>query len=168
MKPITSFLLLASLSAAFSTLAVQKDITITADIDHMVNLTKVDGSALPDSIRMEYLPGANKLKEYEEQVKIWSNSFSNINIRLAQTAELFNRDSQNRIPLTVRLDGKPLSTSNMEIAYSTLFNSGDLSAGSKPLTLDILQEATSTASPLSTSGRYSGVVSIIVTQATAT
>lgn len=49
--------LLSVLATAFSANAVQRDITVTADIDPTVDVTLADGSPLPSSIAMQYLPG---------------------------------------------------------------------------------------------------------------
>uniref|UniRef100_UPI003019344C CS1 type fimbrial major subunit n=1 Tax=Cedecea sp. MMO-103 TaxID=3081238 RepID=UPI003019344C len=43
------------LVTAFSVNAVQRDITVTANIDPTVDVTLADGSPLPSSIAMQYL-----------------------------------------------------------------------------------------------------------------
>lgn len=165
-KLFNATLLLASLAAASGAIAVQKDITVTADIDHLVNITKADGSALPDVIAMEYLPGAGKLNPHREQVKIWSNAEStDINVRLGFEAKLTNRDGAGSIPLSVALDGGVLSTTDKEFTYSELFPTG-IESGSRVMALDIAQAASAPAA--TASGRYEGIVSIIVTQSTST
>lgn len=63
MKKLYTFTPVA-LAALFSlsAMAVQKDITITADIDPTVELLQADGTALPSSLKMTYIPGVGLQK----------------------------------------------------------------------------------------------------------
>lgn len=52
-----SLLVAAMLSVAGSALAVQKDITVTANVDAALDMTQTDNTALPKAVEMQYLPG---------------------------------------------------------------------------------------------------------------
>lgn len=59
-------------SVAGSALAVQKDITVTANVDAALDMTQTDNTALPKAVEMQYLPGQG-LQSYQLMTKIWSN-----------------------------------------------------------------------------------------------
>ena len=50
-------LIVAGMFASFNAFAVQKDITVVADVDENIEMLQADGSALPQSLRMNHLPG---------------------------------------------------------------------------------------------------------------
>lgn len=154
----------AALIAAFSTSAVQRDITVTADIDSTVDVTQADGSALPSSVAMQYLPGKG-LNAYRQNIKFWSNvADRNLNVSLASSPSLTDANGANAIPLSVTVNGTALTTTASTLTFASLFPAG-ITNGSSAVPLMISQ-----TDPSSTvvSGRYSGIVSLVVTQATAT
>ncbi len=51
-----SLLVAAMFSVAGSALAVQKDITVTANVDAALDMTQTDNTALPKAVEMQYLP----------------------------------------------------------------------------------------------------------------
>ncbi|WP_262232272.1 fimbrial protein, partial [Escherichia coli] len=69
---VKSLLVAAMFSVAGSALAVQKDITVTANVDAALDMTQTDNSALPKAVEMQYLPGQG-LQSYQLMTKIWSN-----------------------------------------------------------------------------------------------
>lgn len=154
----------AALIAAFSAGAVQRDITVTADIDSTIDVTQADGTALPSSVAMQYLPGKG-LNAYRQSIKFWSNvADRNLNISLATSPSLTDANGANAIPLSVTVNGTALTTTASTLTFASLFPAG-ITNGSSAVPLMISQ-----TNPGSTvaSGRYSGIVSLVVTQATAT
>lgn len=153
----------AAFVAAFSASAVQRDITVTADIDSTVDVTLADGSALPASVAMQYLPGKG-LGAYKQNIKFWSNVASkNLNISLASSPSLTDASGGNAIPLSVSVNGTTLTTTAAPFTFASLFPAG-ITNGSSIVPLVISQ---TTPAVVSIAGKYSGIVSLVVTQATA-
>lgn len=152
-----------ALAAAFSVNAVQRDITVTADIDPTVDITLADGSSLPSSIAMQYLPGKG-LAAHKEMIKFWSNTADRaLNISLANTPSLTDANGANPIPLSVSVNGTKLTTTATSLDYATTFPSG-IENGSSTMPLVISQ---TTPGVVTAAGTYTGIVSLVVTQATA-
>jgi fructoselysine-6-P-deglycase FrlB-like protein len=94
---------------------------------------------------------------------VWSNSAtSNVKVRLVSAAKLANADGAETIPMTVKLGDKTLSTADVEYRYRTV--PGSIENGSAVLPLTISQ----TTKGILKTGQYSGVVSLMLTQATTT
>lgn len=163
MKKILSYSLLSAAILTFtSAYAVTKNITVTASIDPTVDITLADGTALPDTIAMQYLPGTG-LSSVSKDVKLWSNSnTANLNVALASSPALSASTTTTTIPLTVTLNGTELSTTNSTLTYATYFPNG-IANGSITIPLAISQK---TKGVVSTAGEYSGTVSLILSQAT--
>lgn len=154
----------AALIAAFSAGAVQRDITVTADIDSTIDVTQADGTALPSTVAMQYLPGKG-LNAYRQSIKFWSNvADRDLNISLATSPSLTDLNGANAIPLSVTVNGTALTTTPSTLTFASLFPAG-ITNGSSAVPLMISQ--TNPGSTIA-SGRYSGIVSLVVTQATAT
>ncbi|UAN54640.1 fimbrial protein (plasmid) [Serratia sp. JSRIV002] len=154
----------AALIAAFSASAVQRDITVTASIDPSIEVTKADGSPLPAAVEMQYLPGKG-LQPYQQQIKFWSNMEDRaLNVSLASEPSLIDRAGANPIPLSISVNGQTLTTSATSFAYATTFPGG-LTNGSSAMPLVIAQKTPGVIT--SPAGTYSGIVSLVVTQATA-
>lgn len=164
MKKLLKPLLIVSIMAtAFATHAVQKDITVNANVDASLDITQSDNTALPSSIDMQYLPGKG-LTPFNLNTKVWSNSeTSGVNIRLAKLASLMDVNGAKNIPLTVSLGGTVLTATNQTLAAATLFPAG-ITNGSDVLPLRLSQ----TTQGVLETGNYSGIVSLILTQATST
>lgn len=153
----------AALVATFSADAAQRDITVTASIDPTVDVTKADGSALPATVEMQYLPGKG-LQAYQEQIKFWSNTENrDLNVSLVSEPSLTEAAGANAIPLSVSVNSKALTTTATPFAYSTTFPGG-VTNGSSAMPLVIAQKKPGVTTA---AGTYSGVVSLVVTQATA-
>lgn len=147
---------------ALNVSAVQRDITITADIDPTVDITMADGSPLVQSINMQYLPGKG-LATNKQNVKLWSNAENKaLNISLGSNPELTDVSGQNKIPLAVSINGTALSTTASTLQYSSIFPAG-IQNGSIVMPLSVSQKELGVAK---TAGSYSGIVSLIITQAT--
>ncbi|MDR3104074.1 MAG: fimbrial protein [Yokenella regensburgei] len=158
---IKPLLIVAAMASSFSALAIQKDITVNASVDSQLDMTQADNTPLPASIDMQYLPGRG-LDSYRVNTKVWSNSAtSNIKVRLVSAAQLSNADGDQTVPMTVKLGDKTLTTTDAEFTGAELFP-GSIENGSAVLPLIISQ----TTKGILKTGQYSGVVSLMLTQAT--
>ncbi|KAF1371249.1 CS1 type fimbrial major subunit [Yokenella regensburgei] len=158
---IKPLLIVAAMASSFSALAIQKDITVNASVDSQLDMTQADNTPLPASIDMQYLPGRG-LDSYRVNTKVWSNSAtSNVKVRLVSAAQLSNADGDQTVPMTVKLGDKTLTTTDAEFTGAELFP-GSIENGSAVLPLIISQ----TTKGILKTGQYSGVVSLMLTQAT--
>ena len=161
MKPLLAAL---CLTVAGSALAVQKDITVTANVDASIDMTMSDNSALPKAVEMQYIPGTG-LVPYQLQTKIWANDTAkDVMMQLTSDAVLVNSLGGSTVPMSVTWGGEQLSTTPATLKATELFPNPDtaLQTGSVAKTLQIAQ---ATQEPLAT-GTYQGVVSIYLYQAT--
>ena len=169
MKKLYTFTPVA-LAALFSlsAMAVQKDITITADIDPTVELLQADGTALPSSLKMTYIPGVG-LQKKTLSTKIFTNdTTSQVEMRLLTAPVLASntKPSATTIPLSVSYNGKTLTTAvtaDSTLKPADLFPKGRIDGGSVPFDLVIAQTTTGI---ISESGSYQGVVSLILNTST--
>lgn len=151
----------AALVAAFSVNSAQRDITVTADIDVTADVTQADGSSLPQTIAMQYLPSKG-LNSYSLPIKFWSNNVAkDLNVSIVGVPELVDVTGSNPIPLTVSINRRPLSIVPIMFTAASTFPSGILN-GSSVMPLDIAQATPAVVTP---SGNYSGVISLVVTHA---
>ncbi|MGO4741833.1 CS1 type fimbrial major subunit [Serratia quinivorans] len=154
---------------SLSAMAVQKDITITADIDPMVELLQSDGTALPSSLKMTYLPGVG-LQKQRISTKIFTNDATKqVEMRLLTAPVLASNTKPTAvaIPLSVSYNGKTLTTAvtkDSTLQPTELFPNGRLDSGSVPFDLVISQ---TTPGVITESGSYQGVVSLVLNTATA-
>ncbi|MBI3311254.1 MAG: Cro/Cl family transcriptional regulator, partial [Serratia liquefaciens] len=129
---------------SLSAMAVQKDITITADIDPMVELLQSDGTALPSSLKMTYLPGVG-LQKQSISTKIFTNDATKqVEMRLLTAPVLASNTKPTAvaIPLSVSYNGKTLTTAvtkDSTLKPTELFPNGRLDSGSVPFDLVISQ-----------------------------
>jgi len=145
--------------------AVQKDITVTANVDTTLEILSADGSALPTTMQMQYLPGSG-LQAAVVNTKIFTNDKAkDLQIRLASAPSLKNQTSPGatEIPLTVSLGDTALSTTAATLKTAEIFP-GELAQGSNVLPLTIGQK---TVEAITASGSYQGLVSVILTQSAA-
>ncbi|MBW7984056.1 CS1 type fimbrial major subunit [Enterobacillus tribolii] len=168
-KPVIAAILLAT---AGSALAIQKDITVTANVDPSIDMTQADGSALPNSVEMQYVPGSG-LSPVSIMSKIWSNSTSSgdgdVHMKLIAEPQLVNSTGADAtpVPLSVAWGSDVLSTSkDLALKTGDIFPNGADAAttGSVSRALKISQ-TTKGALP---AGSYQGVVSIYLFQDAAT
>jgi len=163
--PIAAAALMA-MSMSMSAHAVQKDITVTANVDTTLEMLSADGSALPTTMNMQYLPGSG-LQAAVVNTKIFTNDKAkDLQIRLASLPALKNQTSPGapEIPLAVSLGDTALSTTASTLKVAEIFP-GELAQGSNVLPLSIAQK---TVEAVTASGSYQGLVSVILTQSAAT
>ncbi|PLR31604.1 CS1 type fimbrial major subunit [Chimaeribacter arupi] len=163
MKPLIAALCLTVAGSAF---AVQKDITVTANVDATLDMTLSDGSALPKSVEMQYIPG-NGLSPVNLMTKIWSNAPTggDIRMRLVTDAQLINNTgpAANPILLSVSWGGEVLNADTDTILKTAeLFPNGAEAAKTGSVAKE-LQIAQATKDVVET-GMYQGVVSIYLAQ----
>lgn len=166
----------AALLASTSAFAVQKDITVVADVDTTLELLQADGSALPQTVRMNYIPGAaadaqapaqkGGLQQVEIMTKILTNDVTKpVQVKLANAVVLapMTNPSGPTVPLTVMYNQVDLKTP-LKLDAATIFpasvTTGAGASQSMPLTI---KQTTPGSLP---SGNYQGVVSLLVTQTT--
>ena len=141
-------------SVAGSALAVQKDITVTANVDAALDMTQTDNTALPKAVEMQYLPGQG-LQSYQLMTKIWSNDVTkDVKMQLVSPAQLVQS-------LTVTWGGEEIKADAATTFTATkIFASDALTNGSLAKNLMFAQ----TTKGVLETGIYRGVVSIYLSQ----
>lgn len=141
--------------------AVEKRITVLANIDPSLEMTQSDGSALPTSITMNYNP-VNGIRDSDIYTKLVSNSPNqDITMSLLTPAVLTNNwDPDKTIPLTVTYNDMPVTTTpwppGQGLKATEAFT--DATGISKSMVLRISAPNTDNL----TMGTYQGDVSILV------
>ncbi|MFC7778539.1 CS1 type fimbrial major subunit [Pantoea sp. GCM10028869] len=147
---------------AFNAYAVDQDITVTASIDPMMTLMMEDGSNLPSAIEMKYLADMNKLAPKIINTRVHTNDVEkDLNIKLYNAAQLTHTlTPANTIPLTVKFDGKALTTTNTTFTATSLFSTAKGAGASRSIPLEI-----SSGNVTPAAGFYTGLVRLAVVQA---
>lgn len=179
MKSLKVAALTLALLASGSAFAAQKDITVVADVDPTLDLLQPDGSALPQTVRMNYVPGVG-LQPVSIMTKIFTNDITkSVKIRLIG-------DSANKttsgvvltpmvstgtpVDITVKYNGKLLTPNDLVFAVTDLNYVANTDPTDPTKTLGV---GSSQAMPLEISqtkraplgrGSYQGVVSVVLTQ----
>lgn len=158
---------IAIMGFSLNAMAVQKDITINANVDPSLDMTLSDAQPLPESVLMQYIPG-NGLAPFAMQTKIWSNDYSDVNIKLANNVLLYDRaGSANTVGIKVTYGGvdKEVTTTSRTMTKEVLFPGGatTIGTGSIEQELRFTQEPQGQELP---AGNYTGVVGIVLTQPT--
>ncbi|EOB3403406.1 CS1 type fimbrial major subunit [Salmonella enterica] len=145
--------------------AVQKDITVTANIDSTLELLQADGSSLPSTMKLDFMPGKG-LVHKSLQTRLYSNDQTkSVNVKLLNAPQLINvLDPTKTIDMEVTLGGRSLTTTNSVLEAKTLFPDGKTGDASALLNLDIGQKAGAALQNLP-AGEYSGLVSLVISQA---
>ncbi|MDB6444365.1 MULTISPECIES: CS1 type fimbrial major subunit [Pseudomonas] len=144
-------------------LAVEKSILVYADVDPTIELLQSDGSPLPASMEMAYLPGAG-LQPTRLGTRIFSNDTDkDMTLRLITNPVLANmtNPAATGVPLSVSFGGRALNTTGVSLSAADLFPGGDPTSGSIEQMLDIRQ---TTVGAIANAGRYEGIVSLVLTQ----
>ncbi|WP_434560375.1 CS1 type fimbrial major subunit [Pseudomonas sp. R1-6] len=144
-------------------MAVEKNITIYANVDPTLEILQSDGRPLPGSMEMAYLPGSG-LQPTRLGTRIYSNDTDkDMTLRLIASPVLANttNPAATGVPLSVRYGGRPLNTTGVTLPAVELFPGGDSSGGSVEQLLEIQQ---TNAGAITNAGRYEGVVALLLTQ----
>lgn len=148
---------------SMSAFAVQKDITVTANVDTSLELLSADGSPLPTNMKMQYLPGVG-LQAASVSTKIFTNDKAkDLQVVLAAPPSLKNQTNPGaaEIPLKVKFSDIEISSDKpTKITVQNIFP-GDLADGSIALPLSI---EPATVAPVTAAGTYQGLVSMVLTQ----
>lgn len=154
----------AVMGFSLNAMAIQKDITVNANVDPSLDMTLSDAQQLPESVNMQYIPG-NGLAPYAMQAKIWSNAYSDVNIALVNNVLLYDRaGSATTVPLTISYGGTALTTTNTKLLKTVLFPGGATTIAQGSIAQEL--KFTQTTPGILPAGNYTGVVSIVLTQAT--
>lgn len=148
--------------APLSAMAVDKSITVIADVDPTLEIVQADGTALPSTMRMTYAPGRG-LANASISTRILTNDVGkNLTMRLGAPAVLANmiNPAVAGVPLTVSYGGKPVTDTGLPLLAATLFPGAAAGAGSS--IAQALQVAQTTAGELA-AGNYQGVVTVVLT-----
>jgi len=163
----------ALVTASSSAFAIDTRISVYANVDTTLAFQQEDGSPLPDSITMNYLPEFNDgsggnvrpggLEPWKLMTRIFTNDDSkNIEVSLQNALELvptINQVGAKPVPMTVSLHGVELSTTAEDLVATDLFD-GAIDGVSKPLELAITQ----TTAGVLKSGSYEGIATIVMRQ----
>ena len=153
---------------SFSASAVQKDITVTAQIDSTLEIMQADGSSLPSTMKLDFLPGAGLIHK-SISTRVYSNAMTKgVNVKLMALPKLVNVvDPTKSVELAVKLNNANLTETDTLLPATTLFPGGAAAqnGGSIALELDISQAAK--VEDDLPAGTYSGTVSLVISQATA-
>ncbi|WP_141057403.1 CS1 type fimbrial major subunit [Stenotrophomonas rhizophila] len=162
---LTKVALTAALTAAsLSANAAESHIKVYTNVDTTLALMKADGSALPDLITLDHLPGQG-LTFHKERVRIYTNDEGkDIEVRLTAEPSLVLRSGGGTpIPLAVSLNTKRLTVAAQDFLASDIYD-GALPGASVAMDLLIAQ---ATHAPITVAGEYEGIVSIAMVQKTA-
>jgi len=165
----------AALAAALATVslsahAVDTRISVYANVDTTLAFQQEDGSPLPDSITMNYLPEfkgtagrPGGLEPWKLMTRIFTNDDSkDIEVSLQNALQLvptIGHVGATPVPMTVSLHNLELTTASQDLSATDLFD-GAIDGVSKPLELAITQ---TTAGVLKT-GSYEGMATIVMRQ----
>jgi len=164
----------ALVTASSSAFAIDTRISVYANVDTTLAFQQEDGSPLPDSINMVYLPkfdpGAGGtggrlggLEPWKLKTRIFTNDDTqDIQVSLQNALELvptIGHIGATPEPMTVSLHGVELSTTPEDLAATDLFDKA-IDGVSKPLDLEIKQ---TTPGPMKT-GNYEGMATIVMRQ----
>ncbi|HGM6731038.1 TPA: CS1 type fimbrial major subunit [Stenotrophomonas maltophilia] len=161
-------------TASLSAHAVETRISVYANVDATLAFQQEDGTALPDTITLNYHPEmagsggrVGGLQPWKLPTRIFTNDESkDIEVSLRTALELvpaLGNVGATPVPMTVSLDKVELTTASQDFKAADLFD-GAISGVSKSLELQISQTK---PGPLA-AGRYDGMVSIVMAQKTGT
>lgn len=151
------FILTIASTLSMSAVAIQKDITVTADIEPTLEITDISGTPLPTTTTLSYTPGRGLTPRTIPTAILTNDNTKGVNVKLANSFTLTS-PSGTIVPMTVTYAGKQLSTANELIDRATLGYNAD----NKSLQQNLVLSQT-TQTPLTEAGRYQGIVSLVAT-----
>lgn len=166
-RPMNAIIKKAALAAALATVstsafAIDAHITVYANVDATLAFQKEDGSALPDSVQLDYLPGIG-LRPWKENTRIFSNDESkDIEVKLGSDLELrptLGNPGARPVPMTVILNGMTLTTAAQDLKATDIFD-GAVQGRSIMLPLSLEQ----TTQGEIVAGDYDGMAVIVMAQ----
>lgn len=158
--PLMALLVAAGLTSG-AVQALQKDITVTADVDPTLELTLANGSALPTQPQsMAYKPGVGLMPLSIPTAIATNDATKGVKIKLGNPAMLSQVNGSKTIPLKVSFGGTVLTTTEANITAAVLgFSNGK----SQSKTLLIEQNV---PGPVAEAGEYNGTVNLVLVPGT--
>ena len=155
--------LVASGMLASTANAYETDIVVTANVDSTMGFMQADGTALPKTLEMSYVPTTG-LKDTIIRTKLYTNDTTkSLLMRLGSKPQLANTlvSSAPVVPLTVTFMGTALDPSkDLTIKPADLIWENGASQAQD------LKISQTTQGKLTVAGQYSGTVNLILTQDT--
>ncbi|MCY0387239.1 CS1 type fimbrial major subunit [Robbsia sp. Bb-Pol-6] len=131
---------------------------VTANVNTMLQLTALDGSALDPNVTMAYSLLKKSLAPADVDAILATNdTANNIVASVPYTPVLFS--GTNQIPLTVKMNGVPLTQAETVFQTKTLFSTGDTAA----IDFNFSPTWPTAAIP---QGAYKGTVTVMLQQQT--
>lgn len=154
-------LAVALVTASLSANAAESHIKVYTNVDPSLALMKQDGTALPDLIALDHVPGQG-LNTHSERVRIYTNDEDkDVEVRLGHAPSLVPKSGTGTaVPLTISLNKRALTVASQDFLAADLYD-GALSGASIVMDLDIAQ---TTRTPITVQGVYEGIVSVVLTQ----
>ena len=80
---------LTTMFVAVSASAVEKNITVTASVDPVIDLLQADGNALPSAVKLAYSPASKTFESYRVMTQVHTNDATKkVIVKLADTPQL--------------------------------------------------------------------------------
>ncbi|WP_126717087.1 CFA/I pilus major pilin CfaB [Escherichia coli] len=156
---------LTTMFVAVSASAVEKNITVTASVDPVIDLLQADGNALPSAVKLAYSPASKTFESYRVMTQVHTNDATKkVIVKLADTPQLTDvLNSTVQMPISVSWGGQVLSTTAKEFEAAALGYSASGVNGVSTSQELVISAAPKTAGTAPTAGNYSGVVSLVMT-----
>lgn len=149
-------------TASLSAHALETKISVYADVDPTLALMRDDGTPLPDLVTLTHDP-LRGLIPNTQRVRIHSNDdTADIEARIDGAFALANETGGVTVPMSISLNNRTLGAAAIEYKAVDLFTGAGSTPGasiSMPLTI-----AQATPAPITTKGRYSGIVNVVLNQ----
>nr|3F84_A Chain A, CFA/I fimbrial subunit B [Escherichia coli]3F84_B Chain B, CFA/I fimbrial subunit B [Escherichia coli] len=144
---------------------VEKNITVTASVDPVIELLQADGNALPSAVKLAYSPASKTFESYRVMTQVHTNDATKkVIVKLADTPQLTDvLNSTVQMPISVSWGGQVLSTTAKEFEAAALGYSASGVNGVSSSQELVISAAPKTAGTAPTAGNYSGVVSLVMT-----
>nr|3F85_A Chain A, homo trimeric fusion of CFA/I fimbrial subunits B [Escherichia coli] len=144
---------------------VEKNITVTASVDPVIDLLQADGNALPSAVKLAYSPASKTFESYRVMTQVHTNDATKkVIVKLADTPQLTDvLNSTVQMPISVSWGGQVLSTTAKEFEAAALGYSASGVNGVSSSQELVISAAPKTAGTAPTAGNYSGVVSLVMT-----
>lgn len=153
------------LLSSASVMAFESQITVNADIDPDYGMLTAEGTPLPESIDMNYLPSEG-LKPWQHNVTFYTNiDKTNMVLSLKDDAVITDPVSMNSINLNVSVNGQTITKSGTSFDWGTVFPKGIGRGATLPMTIS-QDTSKSPVSNIKSAGKYSGTVTLVITKGT--
>jgi len=153
------------LLSSASAMAFESQITVNAEIDPDYGMLTAQGTPLPQSIDMTYIPSVG-LKTWEQDVTFYTNiDNTNMVLSLKDDAVITDPSSLNSINLNVSVNGQTITKSGTTFNWAKVFPKGIGRGATLPMTIS-QDTSKSPVSNIKSAGKYSGTVTLVITKGT--